>query len=64
MKVGQLKKQLEQFPDDMDVFIDERTTEFTYGLLNTVTMQEIPFMEEPGGKVMGKDTVVILSEDI
>jgi hypothetical protein len=63
MNVGQLKKELDKHPDDMDVFIDERLTEFRYGLLNGVTKKEINFMGEPNGESLSKDTVVILGED-
>lgn len=64
MTVKELKQILENHPDNMDVFIDERVSDFTYGLLNSVHKREdVNFMEEPGGKVISKDTIIILSED-
>jgi len=63
MNVKQLKQELEKYPDDMDVFIDERLTDFRYGLLNGVTKKEINFMEEPNSEPLSKDTVVVLGED-
>lgn len=62
MTVKELKKKLEQYPDNMDVFIDERVTDFSYGLFNTVSSKVVDFMEEPGGVSLCKDTVVVLSE--
>ena len=48
---------------EMDVFVGERLTEFTYGLLNSVYIQEVNFMEEPGGKVLASAKAVVLSEN-
>ena len=63
MTVKELKQKLNGFPENMDVFIDERLTEFTYGLANSVRIKEINFSEEPGGEVESRDKVVIISED-
>ena len=63
MTVKQLKAELGKYPDHLDVFLDERLTDFTYGLCNSTSSREINFMEEPGGEPLAKDTVVILSED-
>ena len=62
MNVGQLKKELEKYPDEMDVFIDERVTEFNYGLLNSVRDQMVAFAEEPDDEPMAEANCVILSE--
>ncbi len=63
MTVKQLKEELSQYPDNMDVFIDERVTEFNYGLLNSVRKKDINMTEGPGGEVMARETVIILSEE-
>tara|TARA_R110000822_G_scaffold123489_2_gene257876 strand:+ start:1242 stop:1433 length:192 start_codon:yes stop_codon:yes gene_type:complete len=63
MTKKELIEKLKQYPDNMEVFMDERITDFTYGLLNSVTEKEINFMEEPGGKVLSRDKVIILSEE-
>lgn len=63
MTVKELKLKLNEFPEDMDVFIDERVTEFTYGLANSARIKEINFAEEPGGEVESRDKVVIISEE-
>ena len=47
----------------MDVYLSERITEFTYGLVNSAYVKEINFMEEPNEKVLSKDKVLILDED-
>lgn len=43
MTVGELKKELEKYPDDMWVFLAERKTEFDFGLLNGVGSQSIEY---------------------
>lgn len=47
----------------MDIFVGERLTEFKYGLVNSAKVKSINFMEEPNGKVLAKDSVLILEED-
>lgn len=63
MTVKELKKQLEKYPDHMMVFIAERKTEFTYGLLNSIDSKEIAFKESPTDEVLATDHVVILDEE-
>ena len=63
MTVKQLRKELEKYPDNMDVFVDERITEFTYGLINSVDSKKINFMEDPRGKPLSRGRVVILREE-
>ena len=62
MNVKQLKTILQDLPDNMDVFVAERTTDFEYGLVENVYVDEVDFMEEPAGKVLATDTVLIISE--
>ena len=63
MTVKKLIEKLSEYPENMEVFIAERKSEFTYGILNSVSKQEINFMEEPNGEVLSSDEVVILDED-
>lgn len=63
MTVKELKQQLAKYPDNMDVFMAERKTEFSYGLVNSAIVKEINFVEEPGGEVLSKDKVVVLDEE-
>ena len=63
MTVKELKKELEQYPETMDVFLAERKSDFTYGLVNSVSSKRINFSEDPGGEVLSFDTVVVLDED-
>ena len=62
MTVKELKQKLEKYPENMDVFMDERISDFRYGLLNSISVTKINFMEEPDGKVLSKDDVIVLSE--
>ena len=63
MTKSELIKKLEPYPGNMEVFLAERKTDFGFGLLDSVNSKEVPFMEEPGGKAMAKDTVIILDEE-
>ena len=63
MTVKQLIQKLKHYPENMDVFMAPRKTEFTFGLLNSVQCKEIDFMEEPDGKVMASGEVIILNEE-
>lgn len=63
MNVKELKERLNNLPDDMEVFMGEVLTDFTYRLVNGVKTEEIGFCEEEGGEELARDTVVILTED-
>ena len=65
MNIKQLKEKIANLPDDMEVFVSERVTEFAYGLVNSATVKEINFSEDesPASKVLAMDVVLILSEE-
>lgn len=63
MNVKQLKEAIENLPDSMDVFVSERKTEFTYGLVNSAKVRKIDFVEDPGGEVLAQDNVLVLDEE-
>ena len=63
MKVKELIKELSQYPGNMDVFMAERKTEFSYGLVNSVSNKEINFMEEPDGEVLCRYNVIVIDEE-
>jgi hypothetical protein len=63
MTIKELREKIKDLPDTMDVFMDERLTEFRYGLVNSANVREIDFMEEPGREILAEDTALILSED-
>mgnify|MGYP003643186887 CR=1 FL=1 len=63
MTVKELIKELKKHPENMDVFVAERKTEFTYGLVNTISKKEIDFTEEPDGEVFLKDNVIVIHEE-
>lgn len=62
MNVKELINELEKYPDNMDVFIDERATDFTYGLLNSVKVKKVNFKEDPNGQTLATNDCIILSE--
>jgi len=63
MNVKQLKIAIKDLPDNMDVFVAERKTEFAYGLVNSARVKKINFVEEPDGEVLAQDNVLILDEE-
>lgn len=64
MTVKQLKVELEKYPDNMDVFLGERLTDFKYGLLESVRKEKISFSEDPDSKSLAKDEVIILDSSL
>lgn len=63
MTVREIKERLNKFPDNMDVFISARKSEFAYGLANSVYMKKINFVDEPKGEVAAREMVVIIDEE-
>lgn len=64
MTVKELKLELEKYPDNMDIFIDERVTEFTYGLLNSVNKKKIDFFDDISDSTpLSCDICIVLSEE-
>lgn len=63
MTLGEFRKKTADFPDNLDLFIDERLTDFKYGLVNSVGKKKINFSEELDSKILAKDEVIVLSED-
>lgn len=63
MTKKQLIEALAPFPDTMDVYVGERKTDFYYGIVNSVYTKKIPFTEEPVGKIIAKETVIVIDED-
>lgn len=65
MTIKELKQAIADLPDNMDVFVGERLTEFTYGLVNSAQVRSIEFKEDddPDSPVLANDTVLVLTED-
>lgn len=63
MTVKELKEKIANLPDNMDVFVAERKTEFTYGLVNSAFVKEINFVEDPYGEVVAQDYALVLDEE-
>lgn len=63
MTVRQLKEELSKYPDNMDVFVADRKTEFAFGLVNSAYTKELSFHEDFEGKPIAFETVVILDEE-
>ncbi|MDV3661638.1 hypothetical protein CMU70_14380 [Elizabethkingia anophelis] len=66
MTVKQLKEKIANLPDNMEVFIGERVTEYSYGLVNSAEVKMILFydMEDPDNEdIQAKDEVLVLTEE-
>jgi hypothetical protein len=63
MTVKELKAKLDNLPDDMYVLMDERLSEFKYGLVNSARVIKIDFHEGPSGEVLSTEDLLVLSED-
>lgn len=65
MTVGQLIERLQQYPKNMDVFIELTNDDFTYSLVDSVREEVVTFSEEPDGSGEScKDEVVIISDNV
>lgn len=68
MTIKELKEKIENLPDEMDVFIAERKTDFGFGLANSGYVKEIFFTEdeyptEEEIKAAPKENVFVLDEE-
>lgn len=64
MTLGEFKKKTEGYPDHLELFIDERLTEFKYGLVNSIEKKVIGFMEDPfDTEPKAKAEVIVFSEE-
>lgn len=63
MTLGEFRKKTEGWPDTLDLFIDERLTEFKYGLVNSIERKEINFSEYFDSRPLAKGEVIVFSED-
>lgn len=62
MTVKELKAIIADLPDNMQIFMDERKTEYRYGLINSAGVKEITFSDD-GLTVGAIETVLTLSEE-
>lgn len=63
MTVKQLIELLSKLPQEYDVMLAERTSDFAYGPVESIYIKSIPFTEEPGGKELSRNKVVVIDED-
>lgn len=67
MTIKELKQQINDLPDNMQVFMNERQTDFKYGLVNSGEIKTIKFSEEPdadfGREDFPTEEVFVLSEE-
>lgn len=62
MTIKELKQKIADLPDNMDVFVDERYSEFKYGLVNSTYTKNIDFYEDPWDETpLASGTVLILT---
>lgn len=63
MNIKELKQKIKNLPDNMEVFVTERKTEFKYGLVNSAKVRKINFIDDLHGEVLAKDNVLVLDEE-
>ena len=63
MTVKQLKEKLNELPEDAQVFVGQRVTEFGYGLVNSIYTKEIPLLEDEDGEELATEKVVVIDEE-
>jgi len=64
MNLKEFRERTKNMPDNTDIYIGERLTEFKYGLVNSAAFKTISMTEEPDGSgESAKDDVLILEED-
>lgn len=66
MTIRELKEIIKDLPDNMDVFIAERVTEYSYGLVNSGLVKEVDFYDEddPDNEdLSAKEDIFILTEE-
>lgn len=62
MLVKELRKRLEELPDNMDVFIEQTNTEFALSLVNKAEVKTVRFMDAK--EVHAKDECFVISDEI
>ncbi|TDQ12191.1 hypothetical protein [Pedobacter metabolipauper] len=61
MTLGEFKKKTEHLPDHIEMMMAEVETGFKYSPVESATVQDINFSEEPDGSgASAKETVLIL----
>lgn len=66
MTIKELKEIIKDLPDNMDVFIGERISEFTYGLVNSARLREIHFYDDSDPEnedLHGSEEGLVLTEE-
>ena len=63
MNIKELKEMIKDIPDNTEIFVGKRMTEFDYGLINSAKIKEINFMEDFGDKPLCKANVLVLEEE-
>lgn len=65
MNVRQLKKMLENAPDDMDVFIVQTNDDFTFSLAENAKIKNVDFIIEENNKnINAKQKCFVISDEI
>lgn len=62
MTLGQFRKITKGMPDNLELFVTERRTEFAFGLVNSAYIKEIGFSEDPEDEPIAHEEVLILDE--
>jgi len=64
MNVKQLKEILKNIPEHLEVVIQQENDEFPLSLAETAHIVRAGFSEDPGGKVLAKEDVFLITDEI
>ena len=63
MTLKEFRKQTKDWDENLELFMGERLSEFKYGLINSIDLKKINFMDEPNGEPLARTKVIVLTED-
>lgn len=63
MNIKELKEKIKDLPDLMDVFIKQENEEFGLSEAQQAKVVKASFSENPGGPVLAKDKVFLLTDE-
>lgn len=64
MNIKELKEKIKDLPDHMEVTIQQENDEFPLSLAQEAKVIKASFSEEPGGKALAKEDVLLITDEI
>ena len=68
MTLGEFRQLTAHEPDSMDMFVQQDTTgkehDFEYNLVENAFIKDLSFSEEPNGKKLAREKVLVITDEI